>query len=135
MKKINNLWSRLCVLVPWPDCDTFDNDYDRIIWRDSRALPTAEELMAADITNGIPDPVPDSVERYQARVALHEAGHLTDVEAAMSRPETNFVAKEAWLGASVFRRDSETVKVMGAELGLTDDQIDDLFIKASKIKG
>jgi len=78
---------------------------------------------------------PASVERYQARVALHNAGYLEQVEALMINPDTPMIAREAWVGASSFRRDSVTVKSMGNELGLSESQIDDLFIAASKIEG
>jgi len=53
---IDYLWNRLNHLVPEPDCDTVDNDYSLIVWRDARPLPTEDELLNVDvnlITSGI----------------------------------------------------------------------------------
>ncbi len=82
-----------------------------------------------------PVDVPVSIERYQARIALHNAGHLSAVEVIMADLETDIVAREAWSGASSFRRDSITVKSLGLALGLSEAGIDELFIAASKIEG
>ena len=41
---IPRLWERINYLVPEPQCRTFGNDYDRIIWTDARTMPTAGEV-------------------------------------------------------------------------------------------
>ena len=41
---INNLWQRLNILVPEPQCSTKNNDYDLIVWKDSRSKPTVTAL-------------------------------------------------------------------------------------------
>ena len=92
-----------------------------------------EYLEGAELTPV--DVVPVSVERYQSRVALHNAGLLERVETIMADENTDIIAREAWAGSSVIRRDSVTVAAMGSAIGLTDEQIDNLFIAASKIKG
>ena len=79
--------------------------------------------------------VPVKVERFQARVALHNAGLLDQVESIMGDAGTDMVAREAWVGASAFRRDSVTIQSMGLALGLSDEQIDGLFVEAGKIQG
>ncbi len=92
-----------------------------------------EYLEGAELTPV--DSVPVSVERYQARVALYNAGLLDQVESIMDDESTDIVAREAWMGASVIRRDSVIVAAIGSILGLTEEQKDELFIAASKIKG
>lgn len=76
--------------------------------------------------------VPQTVTQFQARAALYLAGLLDEVEALMSAAETPALAKLAWQHAVEFRRDSPTVQTMASELGLTDQQIDQLFITASQ---
>lgn len=78
--------------------------------------------------------IPQSVTRFQARAALHLAGLLQSVEAMMSDPSVDMLAKLAWQDAQEFKRTSPTVLAMANALKLTDAQLDDLFIHASEIK-
>ena len=78
--------------------------------------------------------VPQSVSRFQAQAALHQAGHLFAIESLMVDPETPALARLAWENAQEFKRTSPTVQAMAAALGLTDSQIDDLFIVAAGIE-
>lgn len=95
----------------------------------------------ADITDSpgidiLPDPgppIPSIVSPYQARAALADIGLLDDVEALMANPATPKKAKLAWTHAQEFRRDSPTVLAMSAQLGLTEEQLDALFIAAAQI--
>lgn len=77
--------------------------------------------------------VPQSVSRFQARAALHLAGLLDQIEATMTDPETDPLARLAWHDARDFHRDSPTVAAMAAALGLSDAQLDELFITAAGI--
>ena len=77
--------------------------------------------------------IPQSVTRFQARAALHLAGLLGSVEAMMALPETDALAKLAWQDASEFQRNSPTVLAMASALGMSETQLDDLFVQASKI--
>jgi len=43
---IPNLWTKLNILVPEPQCRTFNEDYDLIEWNDSRIQPTLAEVQA-----------------------------------------------------------------------------------------
>ena len=81
-------------------------------------------------TNPLP-PVPQSVSRFQARAALLGAGLLASIEAAIAQADP--VAQLAWSDAQEFRRDSPTVLAISAGLGLTDEQLDELFRTASTI--
>ena len=78
--------------------------------------------------------VPQQVTRFQARAALYQAGLLDQVEAAISAPGTDKMLKLAWQDAQAFKRDSQFVSGMAQTLGLTAQQLDNLFISASQIE-
>lgn len=78
--------------------------------------------------------VPPVVSRFQARAALHLAGLLDDVEAMMALPETPVLAKLAWADAQEFERGSPTIAALAGQIGLTEAQIDQLFMDAAGIK-
>lgn len=75
-----------------------------------------------------------SVSRFKARAALYMNGKLETVEALMAGPGVPPLARFAWQDATEFRRMSPTVVSMGAALGLTDAQLDDLFKMAETIE-
>jgi len=75
----------------------------------------------------------NSVTPYQARVALLQADLLSTVEALMANPNTPQAAKIAWEYATVFQRDSAFIATLGPALGLSEQDIDALFISASQI--
>lgn len=81
-----------------------------------------------------PTAVPQVVSRFQARAALHMAGLLDDVEAMMALPETPVLAKLAWADAQEFKRNSPSLLGIAGALGLTEQQIDDLFTTAAGIE-
>lgn len=79
--------------------------------------------------------VPDEVTMRQARLALLGAGLLDDVEAAidaMSDP-AKAAARIEWDYSNTLRRDHPLVTTLGAGLGLTSGQLDDLFIAAGAL--
>lgn len=78
--------------------------------------------------------IPFSVSRFQARAALHLAGLLDDVEALMAAPDTPALAKLAWADAMEFERQSPTIAALAGAVGLTEQDIDALFITAAGIK-
>lgn len=79
-----------------------------------------------------PDPVPAIISRFQARAALMDAGLLADVELAVG--SAGPLVQLAWAEAVEWRRDSPTIAAIGAALGLTDAQMDDLFRAAVQIE-
>lgn len=79
-----------------------------------------------------PPPVPYQVTAFQARAALYNANLLATVEAAVAA-STDETLKLAWNHALHFERTSPTIATMAAALGLTDQQVDDLFWAASVI--
>lgn len=71
---------------------------------------------------------------FQAKAALLNAGLLSNVEAVVNAAETPAIVKLAWSNAIEFRRTSPTIAQLAVSLNLTDEQLDTLFIDASKIK-
>lgn len=79
-----------------------------------------------------PEPIPQSISSFQAIVALLDAGLLADVEIAIAGADP--ITQLAWSRATEWRRDSPSIAAIGAALSLTDEDIDNLFIEAAKIK-
>lgn len=87
---------------------------------------TAEEIEARRIAA-----VPRVVSMRQARLALLAAGLLDDVEAAIaSAPRA---ARIEWEYAQEVARDYGLVLQLAPVLGLTDRQLDDLFVAAASL--
>lgn len=81
-----------------------------------------------------PAPVPQAVSRFQARAALYQFGFFDQVEQMMQSPDTPMIAKLAWQDAQEFRRNSQLVNQMCTALGMTAEQIDELFRVAASIE-
>lgn len=79
--------------------------------------------------------VPLKVSRYQALAALMKAGLLDAVTAWAHAPDTDPLHKLAFDTATEFTRFSATMAAGAAALGWTDEQLDGLFVAASKIEG
>ena len=77
--------------------------------------------------------IPQSVTAFQAKAALLQADLLDDVEAMMTDPATPRIVKLAWAEALTFERQSPTVVAMGSALGLSDAQLDAMFVAGSQI--
>lgn len=82
-----------------------------------------------------PVEVPQEVTMRQARRALHAAGKLSAVNAAIAAlpdpPKT--VALIEWEYSSTVRRDSQFVALLGSALGLDTAGLDALFVAAAKL--
>lgn len=79
--------------------------------------------------------VPQSVTMRQARLALFGAGLLSSVDAAiagMPEPDKS-VASITWEFAQTVDRQFGMVPQLAAALGMTETQIDDLFIAAAQL--
>lgn len=107
-------------------------------WREAGGIPTriASEPELAGVLKpyGLFGPVlPQgfTVSMFQARAALMAAGLYDTVDAAMQ--QAGGVNLVAWEYATEVRRDSPMVQAMAQQLGLTDEQVDDLFRQASQI--
>lgn len=81
-----------------------------------------------------PPAVPAAVTMRQARLALLGAGLLDDVDAAIAAlpsPQKE-AAKIEWEYSQEVQRHNGVVAALGPLLGLTDAQIDDLFLTAAQ---
>ena len=76
--------------------------------------------------------VPASVTNFQARAALIAAGLFDQVDAAV-HASGDQLAIQAWEYANNVYRQSSLIAQLGAALGLTEQQIDALFITAAAI--
>lgn len=98
---------------------------DRVLVVDAAGL---QEAAAAFFVEE-PAPVPEAVTARQARLALLGAGKLDDVEAALAQmpgPQGR-AAQIEWEYAVEIRRDSPLIAALAPALGLTMEQVDDLF--------
>lgn len=80
--------------------------------------------------------VPQMVSRAQGKVALIQAGLWAQVlsfVAAIDDPLQKAVAEVALNDTSEWRRDSPFLAQAGAALGLTAEQLDDLFVAAAQV--
>lgn len=77
--------------------------------------------------------VPQSVTRFQGKAALLAQGLLDDVEAAVAASNDAYL-QLAWADAISFERQSQMVASVASALGLTQAQVDDLFIAASQVQ-
>lgn len=99
----------------------------RSLWRWTEDGP-----LAVAVPEPQPEPIPQVVSRMQARIALFNAGLLPAVEAAVAQASP-FV-QMAWQDAQEFRRTSQTISALKAAVGLTDEQLDQLFRDAALIE-
>ena len=93
-----------------------------------------EEALVRGFYSPHPLPVlPTQVTMAQARTALRRAGMLVAVgEAVLASGDED--AQIAWEYSTVVSRDSNLVRTLSAGLGLTDEQLDALFLAASQIE-
>lgn len=83
--------------------------------------------------------VPQVVTRFQARAALLNtpsmnpafSNMLAEVDDAMRHPDTDGMAQLAWTDAQEFYRQSPTILAVAPMLGLSSDDLDQLFIAAA----
>lgn len=82
-----------------------------------------------------PPPIPAAVTMRQARLALLAAGLLPSVDAAIAAlPEPQkSAAKIEWEYSQEVQRHNGLVSVLAPALGLSDEQIDALFVAAQTL--
>jgi hypothetical protein len=77
--------------------------------------------------------VPNEVTMRQARLALFEVGLMSSVETALNALEepAKTAARIEWEYSQTVRRDKEFVQVLSGALGLSSEDLDNLFTLAS----
>lgn len=102
--------------------------------KDGKEYPLEEYCKTLQIAPyAEPEPVviiPNSITKLQAKLQLLEIGLLDEVEALI---EQDRKAKLYWIDSQNFLRTDEILLGMATALGLNDAQLDDLFVKASKL--
>lgn len=80
--------------------------------------------------------VPTEIANWRARAVLEIAGLLPTVEALITamEGEAGVVVRTAWDRGSPLVRDGATVTALAAQLGLTSEQIDAMFIQAAALQ-
>lgn len=71
---------------------------------------------------------------YQAEVVLAEAGMFDSVKELIDHPDTPARIKIAWQRGLDIRRDNAMVALIIQNLGLTEEDVDQLFISAQSIQ-
>lgn len=82
-----------------------------------------------------PEPIPRSVTMRQARIALARSGLLASVDTALAAMtgQAGDEARIEWEFSSMVERDRSLVQSLAAGIGLTEQQLDDLFALASTL--
>ncbi len=87
---------------------------------------------AAELLAFMAAPVPQSVSRFQAKAALASIGKLDDADAAVAASNDPLL-QLAWAEAPDFPRNSAGINALAPALGLSQADLDDLFIAAAGI--
>lgn len=94
-----------------------------------------DALEASQNQQPIAPTVPQSLSRAQARAALILAGLIDQVQPAIDTiadPLQRALVQNDWDNRSTFDRDNPTLLSLSSALGLTDAQLDGLFIEGAK---
>lgn len=76
--------------------------------------------------------VPTSITQRQCRLMLHKMGKYKEVVTFIENSEDDEIKIE-WEYASTIERNNPLVSTLGEQLGLTKEQLDNLFVEASKL--
>ena len=89
------------------------------------------ERLAEENAPPPPPYIPRAVSMFQARAVLIQAGLFDTVDATLQA--TGGVHLQAWEYAQEVQRDSALVQAVAAQLQLSEEQIDALFVAAAQI--
>ena len=111
-----------------------------LLQADAEAMGTSLDEHADMLANWVadyvppepePEPVPTVLTIRQAKRVLLAAGLLDDVDAAVAQADRG--TQLDWEYATEIRRDWPTLIAMATALGMTDAQLDQLFIEGAKL--
>jgi hypothetical protein len=80
-----------------------------------------------------PPPIPQTVTRFQALATLAAGGYLDVVHTYIDALPRSNITRLAFENAGDWERTSPTVNALAAMLGLTDTQVDELFVAAAQV--
>jgi len=120
--------SKLIIGGPWIYADDYAEEGDFVLesWAQANGYkPGPPE----------PLPVPVSVPAWALQAILEERGKLTKLQAAIDSMTGATGHKVQWIfrRGDMFERDGDTVNSLGASIGLTPAQVDDLFRDANQL--
>lgn len=113
----------------------FDSQQERDIFGAPELVAMSEQEVDAHVNQQMAPQTPRIVTMRQARLALLGAGLLQQVDQAISAlPEPQqSAARIEWDYSSEVHRDRAFVQQLGQALGLSDEQLDALFIQAAAL--
>ena len=118
---------------------TVDGNYYKVGTNETHS-PESPEFLQWLAEGNTPEPyvipppaVPATVTRFQALATLAAGGWLDTVHVYIDALPRNNVQRLAFENATDWERTSPTVNAIAAMLGLSDAQVDDLFIAASQV--
>ena len=82
-----------------------------------------------------PRAIPATIRAWQAKAILKMQGMLESAEAviaALPEPQKT-VVESAWNNQADFSRDAQTIVALAAALGLTEEQLDEMFAQAASL--
>lgn len=102
---------------------------------DGSEVPLEEYCKTKTITpyvgpEPLPEPIPQVITIRQARLHLLEVGLLDDVEALVALDRKSQIE---WEYANDVYRQSPLIETVKEAMSLTDEQIDNMFLEASKL--
>ena len=118
---------------------TVDGNYYKVGTNETHSPESREfqEWLAAGNTPepyvAPPPPIPATVTRFQALAVLAAGGYLPTIRTYIATLDQNNVQRLAWENATDWERSSPTLNALATMLGLTDAQVDDLFVAASQV--
>jgi hypothetical protein len=102
-------------------------EFERVV----EALPVFSDGAWRKQWQTVPAPVPKKITPRQCRLVLMSQGLLATVEQAIAGMDE--ATRITWEYALEFRRDDPLLNALGKNMNLTDEQIDQFFIAASKL--
>jgi hypothetical protein len=102
----------------------------------AETIPVRQRISAADFVTAPVSVVPQTVSMAQARLALIGAGLFSAIDAglkALPEPQRT-TALTAWEYAPTVSRNGALVTTLAGQFGLTEAQLDGLFVAAAAIE-
>lgn len=112
--------------LPVPNLPRDDTEPNGTVWSDLVNNPAGRAALG-----WVEVGAPATISRMQARLALNAAGLLDAIEAAIAAaPRT---VQIYWEDVSELHRDHPLIEQIAGVAGLSEEQVDDLFIAAKQI--
>jgi len=117
--------------------DSMDDHANRVLQLlGSDPTATLQAMIDGSELPPVPPRIPREIPNWRCKAVLTQMGIIGQVEAIMNNlPEPDrTIAKLAWNGDGKVSRRGKTVLGLSSALGLTDDQVDSMFLAAERIE-